>query len=84
MIQSNADIVAGDSGGSLAGPGGVIGMDIAGNDAGSEQQAVGFAIPVNTALSVASQIAAGRSSRPSPPASSSTGRSAEARPPRPA
>jgi S1-C subfamily serine protease len=62
MIQANADIVAGDSGGPLAGPGGVIGMDTAGNDAGSEQQAVGFAIPVNTALSVASQIAAGRAS----------------------
>ena len=62
MIQANADIVAGDSGGPLAGPGGVIGMDTAGNDAGSEQQTVGFAIPVNTALSVASQIAAGRAS----------------------
>ena len=62
MIQANADIVAGDSGGPLAGPGGVIGMDTAGNDAGSEQQAVGFAIPVNTALSVASQITAGRAS----------------------
>jgi S1-C subfamily serine protease len=62
MIQANADIVAGDSGGPLAGPGGVIGMDTAGNDAGSEQQVVGFAIPVNTALSVASQIAAGRAS----------------------
>ena len=34
MIQANADIVAGDSGGPLAGPGGVIGMDTAGNDAG--------------------------------------------------
>ena len=62
MIQANADIVAGDSGGPLAGPGGVIGMDTAGNDAGSEQQTVGFAIPVNTALSVARQIAAGRAS----------------------
>jgi S1-C subfamily serine protease len=62
MIQVNADIVAGDSGGPLAGPGGVIGMDTAGNDAGYQQQAVGFAIPVNTALSVARQIAAGRAS----------------------
>ena len=139
MIQANADIVAGDSGGPLAGPGGVIGMDTAGNGACSEEQAVGFAIPVNTALSVASQIAAGRASSvvtigyppflgifvgtgsdsspqdqaqqgqqqygsggsqgcsasnaglaapsviaPSPPASSSTGRSAGARRPRPA
>ena len=62
MIQVNADIVAGDSGGPLAGPGGVIGMDTAGNDAGYQQQAIGFAIPVNTALSVARQIAAGRAS----------------------
>ena len=62
MIQANADIVAGDSGGPLAGPGGVIGMDTAGNDAGYQQQAIGFAIPVNTALSVARQIAAGRTS----------------------
>ena len=62
MIQTNADIVAGDSGGPLAGPGGVIGMDTAGNDAGSQEQALGFAIPVNTALSVARQIAAGHAS----------------------
>jgi S1-C subfamily serine protease len=62
MIQVNADIVAGDSGGPVAGAGGVIGMDTAGNDAGYQQQAIGFAIPVNTALSVARQIAAGRAS----------------------
>lgn len=62
MIQTNADIVSGDSGGPLAGPGGVIGMDTAGNDAGYQQQAVGFAIPINTALSAARQIAAGRAS----------------------
>ena len=62
MIQANAGIVAGDSGGPLAGPGGVIGMDTAGNDPGYQQQAAGFAIPVNTALSVARQIAAGRAS----------------------
>jgi S1-C subfamily serine protease len=62
LTQTNADIVAGDSGGPLASSGGVIGMDTAGNDAGYQQQAVGFAIPVNTALSVARQIAAGRAS----------------------
>jgi S1-C subfamily serine protease len=62
MIQTNADIVSGDSGGPLAGPDGVIGMDTAGNDAGYQQQATGFAIPINTALSVARQIAAGRPS----------------------
>ena len=33
MIQTNADIVPGDSGGPLASSGGVIGMDTAGNDA---------------------------------------------------
>ena len=37
MIQANADIVPGDSGGPLASPGGVIGMDTAGNDAGDQQ-----------------------------------------------
>jgi S1-C subfamily serine protease len=62
MIQVNAGIVAGDSGGPLAGSGGVIGMDTAGNDPGYQQRAAGFAIPVNTALSVARQIAAGRAS----------------------
>jgi S1-C subfamily serine protease len=62
MIQTNADIVAGDSGGPLSGSGGVIGMDTAGNNAGAQQQAVGYAIPVNTALTVARQIAAGQAS----------------------
>jgi S1-C subfamily serine protease len=62
MIQVNADIVPGDSGGPLSGSGGVIGMDTAGNNGGYQEQAVGFAIPINTALSVARQIAAGRAS----------------------
>jgi S1-C subfamily serine protease len=62
MIQTNADIVPGDSGGPLSGSAGVIGMDTAGSDANASQQAVGFAIPINTALSVARQIAAGRAS----------------------
>jgi S1-C subfamily serine protease len=60
MIQTNADIVPGDSGGPLASSAGVIGIDTAGNDANDQQQAAtGFAIPINTALSVARQIAAG-------------------------
>jgi S1-C subfamily serine protease len=59
MIQTNADVVPGDSGGPLASSAGVIGMDTAGNDASSQQAAAGFAIPVNTALSVARQIAGG-------------------------
>jgi len=62
MIQTSADIVSGDSGGPLAGPAGVIGMDTAGNDAGDQQAATGFAIPVNTALSIARQIAGGQAS----------------------
>jgi S1-C subfamily serine protease len=62
MIQTNADIVPGDSGGPLANSAGVIGIDTAGNDANDQQAAAGFAIPVNTALSVARQIAGGRAS----------------------
>ena len=62
MIQTNADIVPGDSGGPLASSAGVIGMDTAGNDAGSQQASTGFAIPINTALSVARQIAGGHAS----------------------
>jgi S1-C subfamily serine protease len=62
MIQTNADIVPGDSGGPLASSAGVIGMDTAGNDASYDQPATGFAIPINTALSVARQIAAGHAS----------------------
>ena len=62
MIQTNADIVPGDSGGPLATSAGVVGMDTAGNDAGSQQVPAGFAIPINTALSVARQIAGGHAS----------------------
>jgi S1-C subfamily serine protease len=63
MIQTNANIVPGDSGGALASSVGVIGMDTAGNDSGDQQgPAAGFAIPINTALSVARQIAAGHAS----------------------
>ena len=63
MIQTNADIVPGDSGGPLASSAGVIGMDTAGNNAGDQQgPAAGFAIPINTALSIARQIAAGHAS----------------------
>jgi S1-C subfamily serine protease len=62
MIQVNADIQAGDSGGPLASTAGVIGMDTAGSNGDMSQQSVGFAIPINTALSVARQIAAGKAS----------------------
>jgi S1-C subfamily serine protease len=62
MIQTNADIVPGDSGGPLAGSAGVIGIDTAGDDTNDQQAAAGFAIPINTALSIARQIAAGHAS----------------------
>src|ERR1700761_8795644 len=64
MIQTNADVVPGDSGGPLATTAGqVIGMDTAGNNVSlAQQQPTGFAIPVNTALAVARQIAAGHAS----------------------
>ena len=61
MIKADASIIPGDSGGPLVGPAGqVIGIDTAGDGASAtQQQPAGYAIPVNTALSVASQIAAG-------------------------
>jgi S1-C subfamily serine protease len=65
MIETNANIVSGDSGGPLANTAGdVIGMDTAGNDGGFQQQQAptGFAIPIKTALSVADQISAGHAS----------------------
>src|SRR5262249_48471390 len=61
MIQTNANIVAGDSRGPLARSGRVLGMGTPGNNAG-DQMATGFAIPINTALAVARQIAAGKAS----------------------
>src|SRR5208283_3394267 len=63
MIQTNADIVPGDSGGPLASSSGVVGMDTAGNDVSDQQgSATGFAIPISTALSVTRQISAGQAS----------------------
>lgn len=65
MLETNADIVPGDSGGPLSNASGqVIGMDTAGQSVSFGQSAAptGFAIPINTALSVAAQIAAGKAS----------------------
>ena len=65
MLQTDAGIVSGDSGGPLVNAAGrVIGMDTAGNDVRfpDQQAAAGFAIPINTALSVAREIAAGHAS----------------------
>ena len=65
MIQTDAQIVPGDSGGPLANTSGqVIGMDTAaatGSVEGSQQD-VGFAIPINKALAIARQIIAGQAS----------------------
>ena len=65
MIQANANIVSGDSGGPLANAAGqVIGMDTAGNDGGFsvQQDSSGYAIPIDNALKVAQQILAGQAS----------------------
>jgi S1-C subfamily serine protease len=65
MLQTDAGIVSGDSGGPLVNAAGqVIGMDTAGNDVRfpDQQTAAGFAIPANTALAVAREIAAGHAS----------------------
>jgi S1-C subfamily serine protease len=67
MLQTNAQIQQGDSGGALANNAGqVIGMITAANTATSSQASsgamLGFAIPSNTALAIARQIAAGQPS----------------------
>jgi len=65
MLQTNAPIAAGDSGGALANAAGqVIGMNTAANGQtlGGQGTDMGFAIPINSALSVARQIAAGQPS----------------------
>jgi S1-C subfamily serine protease len=60
MLQTNANIRPGDSGGPLANAAGqVIGMDTA---AGGNAVYSGYAIPIDQALAIASRIAAGRSS----------------------
>jgi S1-C subfamily serine protease len=66
MFETDANIVQGDSGGPLVSRAGqVIGMDTAGATGGGfgqQQSGMGFAIPINTALGVARQIAAGHAS----------------------
>jgi S1-C subfamily serine protease len=60
MMQTNADIRPGDSGGPLADAAGrVVGIDTA---AGGGPDYSGYAIPIDQALSIAWQIAAGRPS----------------------
>jgi len=66
MIQTNAQIQPGDSGGPMVNPSGqVVGMDTAATtNGGGLQQATntsaGFAIPIDTALTIAHEIAAGQ------------------------
>jgi S1-C subfamily serine protease len=65
MLQTNAQIAEGDSGGPLANAAGqVIGMDTAANTQsfGRQGSTEGFAIPINHALAIAHQMAAGRGS----------------------
>jgi S1-C subfamily serine protease len=69
LIETNADIQAGDSGGSLVNSAGeVIGMDTAASSgfsfqsAGGSQGFQGYAIPISEALTLAKQIEAGNSS----------------------
>jgi S1-C subfamily serine protease len=63
MLQTNAEIQQGDSGGALANnTGQVIGMITAANTASSRQPGgtMGFAIPIDSALRIARQIASGK------------------------
>ena len=66
MLQTSAQIQPGDSGGPLANAAGrVIGMDTAASSSSSQPSSssvMGYAIPINTALSIASNIAAGHGS----------------------
>lgn len=65
MLATNADVQPGDSGGPLVNTSGrVVGMDTAGSDTYSlsSQGSQGFAIPINKAVSLASQIESGKSS----------------------
>jgi S1-C subfamily serine protease len=61
MEQTSAQIQQGDSGGALANNAGqVVGMITAANTSSSQPDGtIGFAIPINTALSIARQIAVG-------------------------
>ena len=68
LLEVNADVESGDSGGSLVNESGqVIGMDTAASESYSFESegsggGQGYAIPINTAISIAQQIEAGQSS----------------------
>jgi S1-C subfamily serine protease len=62
MLQTDADIIQGDSGGPLVSTAGkVIGMDTASSsDVMASQENMGYAIPINKAMTIAREIVAGR------------------------
>jgi S1-C subfamily serine protease len=62
MLETDAPIVQGDSGGPLVNTAGkVIGMDTASlSDVMASEENVGFAIPINKAITIARQIIAGK------------------------
>ena len=77
MMQTNADIRPGDSGGPLAdATGQVIAIDTA---AGGGTVYSGYAIPINQALPIAKRIAAGRAGRAHPDRPAAVSRGAPAR-----
>jgi len=63
MEQTSAQIQQGDSGGALADSAGqVVGMITAANTSGQAGGTIGFAIPINTAVTIAREIASGQGS----------------------
>jgi S1-C subfamily serine protease len=63
MIETNADLQAGDSGGPLyASNGTIVGMDTAASSSAAATTTTAFAIPIATATSIAAQIESGQAS----------------------
>jgi S1-C subfamily serine protease len=63
MIELNADIQAGDSGGPLyTSDGTIVGIDTAGSTSQASATTTGFAIPIAKATSIAEQIESGKAS----------------------
>jgi S1-C subfamily serine protease len=62
MIETSAPLQPGDSGGPLLAGGRVIGVDAAAGSSGFDGSREGFAIPINAATAIVSQIEAGQRS----------------------
>jgi S1-C subfamily serine protease len=63
IIQTSAQVGPGDDGGALADSDGhVIGMITTANTSSGQQSAIGFAIPINTAMAIAREISNGQAS----------------------